>query len=207
MVVVALALVAGCGDDDDDAGRSGTTGTTVEDETPTTQPASSDESAVRPYIEDLLAAWDAAMTPILGDPRAVADDSESPLREELAESFTVDSPSMSNLDDLLATYISQDTGIHPGPNGLVQETTMLHFTEAPDDDHVSFVFCSFSDGIEYALSTGEERPPSVGVRQGSGAAARVDGRWLLESLQQLGFEEHPAGTANPCPALATPEGQ
>jgi hypothetical protein len=146
------------------------------------------------------------MTPILGDPQAVADDPESPERAELAESFTQNSPYVDDLGELLAGYISQDTGLRPGPGGRVQTTQLLDFTEAPDDDHVSFVFCTFTDGVDFALSTGDERPPTVGIRQGAGTAVRVEGEWLLDSLQRLGFEEKPAGTPNPCPGLVTAEG-
>jgi hypothetical protein len=205
-VGISLVLFAvGCGDDDDSSREPGGTETTTGDETATTQPASSDEAAVRPYIEDLLAAWDDAMTPILGDPQAVADDPESPERAELAESFTQNSPYVEDLGELLAGYISQDTGLRPGPSGRVQETQLLDFTEVPDDDHVSFVFCTFTDGVDFALSTGEERPPTVGIRQGAGTAVRVEGAWLLDSLQRLGFEEKPAGTPNPCPDLVAAE--
>jgi hypothetical protein len=145
------------------------------------------------------------MTPILGDPRGVIEDPESPLRASLAESFSADSPYIEDLDLLLAGYVDQDAGLRPGPTGLVQRTTFLEFTEVRDDDHVSFVFCTFTDGVDFALSTGEELPPTVGIRQVAGTAVRVDGQWLLDSLQLLGFEEKPAGTPNPCPDLAVPE--
>ena len=204
-VLAAALFMAACGGSDDDADDSGRSSTAADEETSTTQPAASDPAVVRPYIEDLLASWDEAMTPILGDPQAVADDPEHPLRADLAESFTEESPYIEDLSNLLEGYISQDTGLLPGPTGLVQQTTFLEFTRTPDDDHVSFVFCTFTDGVDFSLSTGEERPSTVGVRQGAGDAARVDGRWLLDQLQRLGFEEHPAGTPNPCPDLAAPD--
>jgi hypothetical protein len=205
VVVGALVLVAGCGDDDDSTGEAGTTENTADDEPPTTQAAASDADAVRPYIEDLLSAWDEAMTPILGDPQTVQDDPDSPLRADLAESFTSGSPYVADLNAFLAGYVDQDAGLSPGPSGLVQTTTFLDFTQVPDDDHVSFVFCTFTDGVDFALSTGEEEPLTVGVRQGAGTAVRVEGRWLLDTLQRLGFEEKPAGTPNPCPGLAASE--
>jgi hypothetical protein len=65
----ALALVgvllAGCSDDD---GSDGSAGADDSATTSTTQPAASDPEAVRPFVEDLLAAWDEAMTPDLGEP-------------------------------------------------------------------------------------------------------------------------------------------
>ncbi|MGH9211742.1 MAG: hypothetical protein ACRD2C_13810 [Acidimicrobiales bacterium] len=205
LAATALLMAACGGDDDSDQSDRGSGDTSVETTT-ATQPSASDTAVLRPYVEDLLVAWDEAMTPILGDPQAVVDDADSALRRDLADLFTSDSPYVEDLDELLGGYITQDTGVRPGPNGLAQTTTLLHFTQNPDEDHASFVFCSFSDGVLYSLSTGAERSPGVGVTQGAGEAARVDGVWRLHRLRQLGIETRPAGTANPCPALAEPEG-
>lgn len=205
--VVAALLLGACGGDDDDPDGSGAgTGGGGGSTTASTQPPASDAAAVRPYLQDLLRAWDEAMTPILSDPRTVAEDPEHDLRRELAESFTDDSPYVRDLGEFLEGYISQNTGVHPGASGLAQETTLLDFTRTPDEDHLSFTFCSFSEGPEFALSEGTERAPSVGVTQGAGDATRVEGRWRLHRLQQLGVDTKPAGTPNPCPSLATGEG-
>lgn len=200
-VVAACVFALGaCGDDDEGGGgeRSDRSDSTVSS---TTQPAAPDEEAVRPYLESLLGAWDEAMTDILADPRPVAADPEHELAAELAKSFTDDSPYVADLTELLDGYVAQDTGLRPGPRGVVQHTTLLEFTQAPDDDHTSFVFCSFADGVQFHLSSGEELPPSVGVTQGAGEAVRVDGVWRLHRLRQLGLETQPAGTPDPCPAL------
>lgn len=197
---VALLLVA-CGGDDDPAAPDDTSDATTAPST--TQPGSSDSDAVRPYIEDLLAAWDDSLTDVLADPRPVAEDSDHRLRKEMAESFTDDSPYIEDLGELLSSgYVGQDVGIRPGPSGRVQETTLLQFTESADEDHVSFVFCSYLDGVEYVLSTGAERGSGIGIRHGAGEAVRVDGRWLLHRLRRLGVESQPVGTPNPCIELA-----
>jgi hypothetical protein len=93
----------------------------------------------------------------------------------------------------------------PGPTGLVQQTTFLGFTQTPDGDNLEFAFCTFTDGVDFSLSTGEERPspPTAGLR--SGEAIRVDGRWLLNELQLVG-SELPFDTVNPCAAFAAAEG-
>ena len=202
MAVVAaacvVATVACGGGDGGGAEAEDAPGTS---EPATTQPPAGDEAAVRPFIEDLLSAWDESMTDVLADPRLVAEDPEHELAADVAESFTEDSPYVRDLSLLMEGYVTQDTGIRPGPSGLAQRTTLLHFTQAPDDDHVSFVFCSFEDGVEYRLSDGSDRPPSVGIVTGAGDATRVEGEWRLHRLRQLGLESKPVGTPDPCPGL------
>jgi len=201
-------LLAACSGDDElgDGDRDEPTESTESTESSnTTQPPASDEAELRPYIEDLLATWDTGMTDVLEDPRLVADDPEHELAAELAESFTDDSPYIRDLSVLMDGYVTQDTGTRPGPSGLAQRTSLLHFTEAPDDDHSSFVFCSYQDGIQYRLSDGGERSASVGIVTGAGDATRVDGVWRLHRLRQLGLEWKPAGTPDPCPDLVETE--
>lgn len=201
VVGVLCVLLAACsGGDDEPADSDEPTESTT-----TTQPPASAEAELRPYIEDLLATWDTGMTDILEDPRLVADDPEHELAVELAEVFTEDSPYMRDLSLLMGGYVTQDTGIRPGPGGLAQRSTLLHFTQAPDDDHVSFVFCSYQDGIQYRLSDGRDRSPSVGIVTGAGDATRVEGVWRLHRLRQLALEWEPAGTPDPCPGLVETE--
>jgi len=202
-----LALAAACGGD---GGGGDSGGRESEDSSgapapATTQPAAGDEAAVRPFIKDLLSAWDESMTDVLADPRLVADDPEHELAVDVGEVFTDDSPYIRDLSVLMDGYVVQDTGIHPGPSGLAQTTTLLHFTEAPDDDHSSFVFCSYQDGIQYRLSDGGERPASVGIVTGAGDATRVEGVWRLHRLRQLGLEWKSAGTPDPCLDLVEAE--
>lgn len=196
-----VLTISACGGDDDGADEGRKDDPPDASSTSTTQPGAQDEEAVRPYLEGLLGDWDEAMTDILADPRPVASDPDHELAAALAESFTDDSPYVADLTELLEGYVGQDTGLRPGPRGVVQHTTLLDFTQAPDDDHTSFVFCTFADGVQFRLSSGEELPASVGVTQGAGEAVRVDGVWRLHRLRQLGLDSQPAGTPDPCPEL------
>ena len=206
-VLAGCFVLAACGGDGDGRDDGDREPDASDDPVPdTTQPVAGDEVAVRPFIEDLLSAWDETMTDVLADPRLVAEDPEHELAIAVAEVFTEDSPYVRDLSLLMGGYVEQDTGIHPGPSGLAQRSSLLHFTQAPDDDHVSFVFCSFEDGVEYQLSDGSDRPPSVGIVTGAGDATRVEGVWRLHRLRQLGLESEPVGTPDPCPGLVESEG-
>lgn len=196
-----LAVLLGCSGDDDSSDDDPNSTESTAASTTTTQPPSSDRAAMRPVVEELLASWDEAFGEMLADPRAVIDDPEHELRSELGALFTTDSPYVADLDVLLGSYVEQDAGFRVGPSERVQQTTLVEFTESGSDDDIGFVFCSFSDGVEYSLATGEERPAYVAVRDGAGEARRVDGRWSLHRLQRLGFEVLPPDSPNPCPDL------
>jgi hypothetical protein len=155
-------------------------------------------------LRSLLHQWDVALTPILGDPQGVATDLTSPARTKLAAAFTPDSPYVSTLTQMLEElYVKQDHGVRPGKRAAVQTTTLLRISQVRDANHVSFVFCSFNDGVGFTLSTGKVRPFTIGVTQGTGDAVRAAGVWRLDQLQQLTAVTYPAGTPNPCPGLAS----
>lgn len=206
----ALAVVllpTACSDDStargDDAEATSTTATT------TTQPDASDEAAVRPHIESLLAEWDEQMSAIIEDPQPVAADSEHPLAIELADGFTDDSPFVDDLaEHLNGTYLDRDIGVRPGSDGLSRRTTLTHFTEASADepDFVSFVFCLEHDGEAFKLSSGENLDNELEITVGAGEAFRIDGRWLLHRLFQLGNQPDAGTTGASCADVVPEEG-
>jgi len=199
-----------CSDDSADGGpstterRQSTSTSSSSTSTTTTQPESSDDAGVRPILNELLGHWDEAMTGVAGDPEAAVDP-QSDLREPFAEVFTADSPFVADLTDFVSQgYVGQDLGTRPATGTLNQHTVATRLTGTPDDDHLSFVFCSFNDGEDFYLSTGERRSADVGITEGAGEAVRVDGVWKLHRLQQLTFNTAPEGSPNPCPGRVAP---
>lgn len=205
--IILLGLGA-CSHGDAKASRSTTTSaaaTTPSTEPPsTTQPPATDDAAVRPLISGLLHQWDVSMTAILAQPTAVLDDPNSQLRQPLDAIFTPDSPNLSDVDKLAKGYVDRDLLARAGPSGLSQHTVYLHTTQAPNATWMTFVWCSFDDSIAYNASTSKVVSDRVGIIQGAGEAKRVDGRWKLFRLYQLGETSAPAGSPDPCPSLATP---
>ena len=209
LVPLVLGLGA-CSDDSTNSGPSATERrqTTVPVSTTptsiTTEPASTDDAGVRPILDKLLGRWDEAITGIAGDPKAAVHP-ESKLRKPLAEVFTADSPFMADLTDFVSQgYVDQDLGSRPTTGTLSQHTVATRLTGTPDPDHLTFVFCSYNDGEDFHLSTGERRSGDVGITEGTGEAVRVDGLWKLHRLQQLPFNSAPEGTPNPCPDRVAP---
>jgi hypothetical protein len=169
----------------------------------TTAPPSS-SPAVKPILRQLLARWDLELTAVVRNPKETAADRTSAERTSLTKSFTSDSPYITTLSTLLKQgYIARDRGERPGPGGTVQTTTLLRITQRVDADHVSFVFCTYNDGVDFALSTGKAKSATIGIVQGTGEARRTVSGWRLYLLQQLSAVDRPAGTRNPCPALAS----
>ncbi len=181
---------------------SSTTTTTRVAQTTTTQPPSTDRAAISPVINRLLRRWDDAMTPILAAPKSVAADLSSPLRAALKAVFTADSPYVADFDKLLSGYVDQGLANKAGPSGLVQQTTYLRTTKSPDEDHLSFVWCSYDDSTTVHASTGAVVTSEVGITQGEGTALRLSGQWKLYRLRQLGRVAKPQRTPNPCPSFA-----
>jgi hypothetical protein len=173
--------------------------------TSTTHPPASDNpEPVRPAIEGLLGEWDRAMTDVLADISGVEADLAHPARDAVADLFTDDSPYMADLGTLMSAFMEQDVHqMTPLSDGEVQETSLLRFTAAADDDPdlVDFVFCCYRD-VE-PTAPGEDPRRDTAVTQGAGEAHRVDGTWLLHRLRQLGVQE--ATDENPCPDLVTEE--
>lgn len=181
---------------------SSTTTPTRAAQTTTTQPPSTDRTAISRVINRLLRRWDEAMTPILAAPKLVAADLSSPLRAPLKAVFTADSPYLADFDKLLSGYVDQGVANKAGPSGLVQQTTYLRTTQAPDVDHLSFVWCSYDDSTTVHPKTGAVVTSEVGITQGEGTAIRLSGRWKLYRLRQLGRAAKPPRTPNPCPSFA-----
>jgi hypothetical protein len=154
-------------------------------------------------IQKLFVKWDRGLTAILADPRPVAKSGRTAAPAELTSAFSDDSPYIKTLGSYIKHgYVDEGRGSRPGPHGTVQSTSLLRITQRPDADHVRFVFCTYNDGVDFTLSTGKALPATIGIVQGSGEAERTLKGWRLSALQQISAVDRPAGTPNPCPALA-----
>lgn len=206
VVVLAIALAVGCSSPSE-AGGSGTSSTSASTSAPavatSTTPPEASSPLVEPVIQKLLVTWDRGLTAVLADPRPVARSGRTAAPAMLTGAFTEDSPYIETLGPYIKQgFVDEGRGARPGPHGTVQSTSLLRITQRPDADHVRFVFCTYNDGVDFTLSTGKALPAAIGIVQGSGEADRTPKGWRLSELQQISAVDRPAGTPNPCPALA-----
>lgn len=71
--------------------------------------------------------------------------------------------------------------------------------DAEGADRVTFTWCSWSPGVVRDTATGAVVDDTVGQGTGTGVAERIDGTWMLASLDESTLDLLPAGTADPCP--------
>jgi hypothetical protein len=144
------------------------------------------------------------MTDVMADVPGVEADPVHPAREAVAALFTDDSPYVDDLGTMMTGFMELDVHqMTPLSAGEVQQTTLLRFTVATDDDPdlVEFVFCTYHD-VEVTAPDIDPRWDTA-VTQGAGVAHRVDGAWRLHRLRQLGVQS--ANDGDPCPDLVVVE--
>lgn len=167
----------------------------------TTQPASTDP-AVRGVLDALLHQWDALMTAAYRDPAGIVDHPDDPRRAPLRTAFTADSPFAADFDNLIRPFADNGWSDRPGPSEEGQQSEVLEITLTPDEDHLSFTWCGYNDGITVRVADGSVVSDDVLIVDGMGSAVRVDGRWAIYRLRLLREAQQPAATANRCPARA-----
>lgn len=197
-VIVLAALVAmtcfaasSCSGDDDardgsdenadaDAGDNdsgGETTTTI----PPDEPTAAEPTDVVPYIEDLLAGYDAAVNEIVTDP-SVAEDPDSPVIEEFMALFEPGSTFATGSVDGWVAQSAEGTALEATSADQDINTTVM---EGPptriDDDTVLFGQCTVQSYVVVRDGDEERRADRV-LLPGNGRAVRIDGHWLLQEI-------------------------
>ena len=189
MAVSLLAFGACSSGSDDDASTGG--GDEVEGvplETGTTQPPGSDGAAVQPYVEDLLARYEASVNDILAD-QQVTKDANDPAVEEYLDIFE---PGSDAAEETIAGWqANADEGltVEASEAGTPAIASRVDGDiEAVSDDEVTFPTC---DEHHYDVHDAQGDPIEtvelVG-QPGKGVAVRIDGEWRLRELEILGTE-------------------
>jgi hypothetical protein len=168
---------AGGGAHADSGGRADETTTTV----PPDEPTAAEPNDVVPYLEDLLAGYDAAVNEIVTDP-SVAEDPGSPVIEELMALFEPGSTFATGSVDGWAAQSDEGTALAPTSADQDINTTVL---EGPptriDDDTVMFGHCTVQSYVVVRDGDEERRAERV-LLPGNGRAVRIDGHWLLQEI-------------------------
>lgn len=177
LVVIAVALLTGCGNDD----PGGASDTTDPDagSTTTTQPPATDEDAAFPLVEELATEANAIIDELLQDP-AVVDEPDDDRIARLREIHTDDSPTpdgvIAQLEELAGDGLRQ----RPAASGVFSDFGVYRMT-AVDEDTVRFRTCSTEDS-ETVDADGRVVDTRSQVTQGVGEARRVDGIWRMYGI-------------------------
>jgi hypothetical protein len=186
---VSLLVVGACSSGSDDTG-TGTDGEVegVELEPTATEPPGSDGAAVQPYVEDLLARYEATVNDILADQPA-AQDPSNPALEEYLDVFE---PGSDAAEETLAGWranAEEGLTVEPSEAGEPAIASSLDGeVESVSDDEVTFPTC---DEHHYGVYDAQGDPVEdvqLADQPGRGVAVRVDGQWRLRELEILGTE-------------------
>lgn len=201
--VVALAVLAGCGDDD--AGSAPNEGAdSGADSTTTTQPPASNEEEAFPIIEDMVLEATSLVDELFQDPTVVDD----PEIARLPEIYTDDSTTPDGVIDQLRELADNGQRERPAASGVFGDLGVYQMA-AIDADTVRFRVCA-SEDIETVDEAETVVDRTAQVVQGVGEARRVDGVWRFYGIHPEDDRTLPIepGSANPgfCDALfADPE--
>jgi hypothetical protein len=193
VVLVAGLVASSCSSGDDDSSDSegldaddgGSDDRGSDDETTTTEPADEPTAAepdqVVPYLEDLLARYDAAVNEIVADP-SVAGDSRDPATEEFLSLFEVTSEFAAGSVEGWMSQAEQGIVLEPAsPDRGVNTTTLEGPPTRIDDDTIMFGHCTIQSYV-VVEDGAETRREDRRLLPGTGQAVRVDGHWLLEEI-------------------------
>ena len=190
MVLLLASLCMSCASGDDDGSGATADGDeteteAVEDATTTTaardEPSAAAPDEVTPYVQDLLARYDAAVNEIVADP-SIAADGTNPTVEDFLDLFASGNEFAAGSLEGWTAQAEQGVALRPASDERGVNTTTL---EGPlrrvDDDTVLFGQCTVQSYV--VVSDGEEtRREDRKLLPGTGQAVRIDGRWLLQEI-------------------------
>lgn len=175
-------------------GRSTTPPTTTSDDRSTWSTAAT-------TVDDVLGRFDRVVTRFHSDP-SVFGRSADPL---LAEWASVVPPGAVLADDIRTQVLRRLRAGEAIPANGDALAYVHHVTAATaeTDEQISFTWCSWSPGVVRHTSTGEVVDDVVGHSTGTGIVNRIDGAWMLSSLDEVTYEGLPPNSTDPCPTRPT----
>jgi hypothetical protein len=176
-----------------------TDATAPADTTAPTRPVDARPADLRSQVDGVLNRYARALTALAADPERLARPGTA---ERAAWDRTVLAGSALS-EDLLGALVrrQREEGmvVRPGPGGLSYRHRPLR-VEPPDAGTISFTWCGWSPGIGVDVHDGSVLDDAVAHSHGVGQLRIVDGRWMLELLDELDLTALPAGSPDPCPA-------
>ncbi len=208
-----VALLGGCAAPVDEpavepvvAARAGTaavsgvrSSSTAPEAVPTSTVPDGGGADLREQVDRVLERYARALTDLAADPARTAQPGTP---ERAAWDRTVVAGSVIS-EDVLGSLVRRhrDEGrvVRPGPGGLAYRHHPL-VVEPPSDGTISFTWCGWSPGIGVDADDGAVLDDGVAHSHGTGQLRLVDGRWMLELLDELDLTVLSPGSPDPCPA-------
>ncbi len=148
-------------------------------------------------MQDVLIRYDRVVTELHGDPSAFLREGD-PL---LAEWAAVVPPGAVLADDVRTAVLgrlSRGEAI-PVVDGALSYVHHAGSVHAESPDRLTFDWCGWSPGVVRDVTTGAVVDDGVGASQGSGVVDRIEGGWVLSSLDQTDLAVLAPGSPDPCP--------
>ena len=158
-------------------------------------------SSAATTVDDVLVRFDRVVTRFHSDP-SVFGRGTDPL---LAEWASVVPPGAVLADDI-ATQVRRrlrSGEAIPANGDALAYVHHVTAATAETDEQISFTWCSWSPGVVRHTSTGEVVDDVVGHSTGTGIVNRIDGAWMLSSLDEVTYEGLPPNSTDPCPTRPT----
>lgn len=185
-LVVTLSLVAGCSADDDSGSDGGVTGVELEGDEASpseTQPPAERLDEVYPHVVDLLASYDELVEEIVADPAALSTPGDDVDARFLAL-FTAENAFARASLDGWEQLAADDVRLEPASSDHPLNLTYLDGgVQQGDDEGVRFYHCTVQRYVRYEGDEETDRTDEPVLLPGQGTAVRVDGRWLLDTLE------------------------
>jgi hypothetical protein len=148
-------------------------------------------------VQDVLSRYDRVVTALHADPAVLLRPGD-PL---LAEWATVVPAGAVLADDVRTSVLGrlerrEAIPVVDGRPSYVHHAGAVH-AESPD--RLTFDWCGWSPGVVRDVASGAVVDDGVGASRGTGVVERIDGRWVLSSLDQISIEVLAPGSPDPCP--------
>lgn len=197
IVLTAVVLAACSGNDRGGRTTSSTRNTTTSSTarsdststTPATEPAGTDQAAVKPILQSLVDRYDTAVAAILADPRVAANSDH----EAVVSYLRLFTPGSAFAEGALRSWTREgERGrfYRAGPRGRLTQTTVMAVTSSSANEE-TFMICAVNS-IEITDAAGAVIESQGGQTAASVVAVRVGGTWLLRDLTQR-------SSTGPCP--------
>lgn len=192
---------AGDGRSDEQQLSDGTAPSTTDVAASAASAASSDVASLRRLVDEALLRYDRALTDVAVDPLRRG----APGTPQRAAWDAAVLPGSYLSVDMLGSLVrrqQEERMIVVPPDGGMSYVHRALLAEPTEPGVVSFTWCGWSPGTGIDVDSRAAVDVEVAHAHGTGQVRQVEGRWVLDALDQFDLVVLPEGSPDPCPAEA-----